>query len=147
MELSLNHKIKDLEITMNQSSSYLFKVSTNFNGNKNYGMGSVIEFDNIIYCYPNINNYDINNFNYIIPKNGIYYFTFNLSANTQTNTQISLCKNSVPIAITKNFQCFSNFDVCNEGDIISVSHYDGDNIVLNMDNLKCSFNGMMIKEL
>lgn len=158
MNLSLNNKITNLEIIVNETQispiNYLFKASSNFNSNKVYSAGNTIEFNSITFCYPLQSSFNIINFSYTIPKNGIYQFSYNIYLNsppTTSNTRMAFYKNGIKMMISgsyaSNIESCTTLEECNENDLIDVRYQIGPNITLFMATDVCSFCGVLLKEV
>ena len=158
MNLSLNNKITNLEIIVNETQispiNYLFKVASNLNSNKVYSAGDTLDFNLIKFCYPLQSSFNINDFSYIIPKNGIYQFSYNIYLNTSpttANTRMAFYKNGVKMMISgsyaSNIESCTTLEECNESDLITVRYHIGPNLTLFMSNDGCSFTGVLLKEI
>jgi hypothetical protein len=149
---SLNERILILEnSTAPSENPCVFKITSNLNSNQIFNAGVVAKFDKIEFCFPNVSDFNTNNYTYTVPVSGIYQFTYKLYSNQSpsTNARFAINKNGSDVAISggtmANVETVTTLESCNVGDVISVSCEIGINLSLWMSPIHSWFMGFLVK--
>ena len=129
----------------------LFKITSNLNSNQNFTTNVIAKYNNVIFCYPNTSDFNVNTFTYTVPVSGIYQFTFRLypTHNVTHQARFSININGVDVSITgstiANIETLTSLEQCNVGDQIQVRCQLTNQILsVYMSTLHSSFHGQLI---
>lgn len=153
---TLNQRLTMLEsFTPSEGNSslpkVLFKITSNLNSNQNFTTNVIAQYNNVIFCYPNTSDFNVNTFTYTVPVSGIYQFTFRLypTHNVTHQARFSININGVDVSITgstiANIETLTSLEQCNVGDQIQVRCQLTNQILsVYMSTLHSSFHGQLI---
>ena len=153
---TLNQRLTMLEsFTPSEGNSslpkVLFKITSNLNANQDFTTNVIAKYNNVIFCYPNTSDFNVNTFTYTVPVSGIYQFTFRLypTHNVTHQARFSININGVDVSITgstiANIETLTSLEQCNVGDQIQVRCQLTNQILsVYMSTLHSSFHGQLI---
>lgn len=153
---TLNQRLTMLEsFTPSEGNSslpkVLFKITSNLNANQVFTTNVIAKYNNVIFCYPNTSDFNVNTFTYTVPVSGIYQFTFRLypTHNVTHQARFSININGVDVSITgstiANIETLTSLEQCNVGDQIQVRCQLTNQILsVYMSTLHSSFHGQLI---
>ena len=121
--ISINHKIKNIVSEIN--SKIAFSSTSNINTVQTINSLDTLNFNQIVFCVPNISNYDTITKRYTITTSGLYFFSFSVKTNSNS-CRIDIFKNGVSICPSINSA--SVIINCIENDYIDIRCIEGDNV-------------------